>query len=115
MRTHESKDFLGGVIASLYIPWGFSKGDEDLGGYHLIWPRDLVETAGALLAAGAANDAGRVLRYLESTQEAAGNWAQNLWLDGRAYWSGIEMDETAVPILLLDVLRREAAPRLGTR
>ena len=83
LRTHESKDFLGGIIASLSIPWGFNKGDEDLGGYHLVWPRDLVETAGALLAAGAVNDAVRVLRYLEATQEAAGNWAQNLWLDGR--------------------------------
>src|SRR5882672_3367857 len=112
LRTHESKDFLGGIIASLSIPWGFNKGDEDLGGYHLIWPRDLVETAGALLAAGAATDAVRVLRYLESTQEAAGNWAQNLWLDGRAYWSGVQMDETAFPILLLDLLRRNAAPRL---
>jgi len=113
LRSHESKDFLGGIIASLSIPWGFNKGDEDLGGYHLVWPRDLVETAGALLAAGAATDAVRVLRYLESTQEAAGNWAQNLWLDGRPYWSGIQMDETALPILLVDLLRRETAPRLG--
>ena len=113
LRTHESKDFLGGIIASLSIPWGFNKGDEDLGGYHLVWPRDLVETAGALLAAGAANDSVRVLRYLEATQEAAGNWAQNLWLDGRPYWGGVQMDETALPILLLDLLRREAAPGLG--
>jgi glucoamylase len=113
LRTHESKDFLGGIIASLSIPWGFNKGDEDLGGYHLIWPRDLVETAGALLAAGAATDAVKVLRYLEATQEAAGNWAQNLWLDGRPYWSGVQMDETAFPILLLDLLRREGAPFIG--
>jgi len=113
LRTHESKDFLGGIIASLSIPWGFDKGDEDLGGYHLVWPRDLVETAGALLAAGAAIDAVKVLLYLESTQEAAGNWAQNLWLDGRSYWSGVQMDETAFPILLLDLLRREAAPGMG--
>jgi glucoamylase len=113
MRTHESKDFLGGIIASLSIPWGFNKGDEDLGGYHLVWPRDLVETAGALLAAGAVTDAIRVLRYLETTQEAAGNWAQNLWLDGRPYWSGVQMDETAFPILLLDLLRREAPKALG--
>ncbi|MGB8728993.1 MAG: glucan 1,4-alpha-glucosidase [Candidatus Sulfotelmatobacter sp.] len=113
LRTHESKDFLGGIIASLSIPWGFSKGDEDLGGYHLVWPRDLVETAGALLAAGAPSEAVRVLRYLESTQETEGNWAQNLWLDGRSYWSGVQMDETAFPILLLDLLRRHAAPGLG--
>jgi glucoamylase len=113
LRTHESKDFLGGIIASLSIPWGFNKGDEDLGGYHLVWPRDLVETAGALLAAGAENDSVRVLRYLEATQEAAGNWAQNLWLDGRPYWSGIQMDETSFPILLLDLLRRHPARGLG--
>jgi glucoamylase len=113
LRTHESKDFLGGVIASLSIPWGFNKGDEDLGGYHLVWPRDLVETAGALLAAGAVDDAVRVLRYLAATQEAAGNWAQNLWLDGRPYWTAVQMDETAFPILLLDLLRRESAPGLG--
>jgi glucoamylase len=108
MRTHESKDLLGGIIASLSIPWGFNKGDEDLGGYHLVWPRDLVETAGGLLAAGAIDDAARVLRYLEVTQEAEGNWAQNLWMDGRPYWNGVQMDETALPILLVDLLRREA-------
>src|SRR5947209_6195672 len=113
LRTHESKDFLGGIIASLSIPWGFNKGDEDLGGYHLIWPRDLVESAGGLLAAGAHDDALRVLRYLEATQEAAGNWAQNLWLDGRPYWGGIQMDETAFPVLLIDLLRREAPDALG--
>ena len=113
LRTHESKDFVGGMIASLSIPWGFNKGDEDLGGYHLVWPRDLVETAGALVAGGAVIDALRVLRYLESTQEADGHWAQNLWLDGRPYWGGVQMDETAFPILLLDLLRREAADMLG--
>jgi glucoamylase len=113
VRAHESKDFLGGIIASLSIPWGFNKGDEDLGGYHLVWPRDLVETAGALMAGGAFVDALRVLRYLEATQEADGHWAQNLWLDGRPYWAGLQMDETAFPILLLDLLRREAADILG--
>lgn len=113
LRTHESTDFLGGVIASLSIPWGFNKGDEDLGGYHLVWPRDLVETACGFLAAGASIDAMRVLRYLESTQEADGHWAQNLWLDGRVYWGGVQMDETAFPILLVDILRRVDPGILG--
>ena len=108
LRSHESKDFLGGVIASLSIPWGFNKGDEDLGGYHLIWPRDLVESAGGLLAAGAHDDALRVLHYLEATQEGDGHWPQNMWLDGRPYWNGLQMDETAFPILLVDLLRRES-------
>jgi glucoamylase len=113
LRTHESKDFLGGVIASLSIPWGFNKGDEDLGGYHLVWPRDLVETAFGFLAAGAKSDALRVLRYLESTQEQDGHWAQNMWLDGRPYWMGLQMDEAAFPILLVDRLRRDAPAELG--
>lgn len=113
LRSHESKDFLGGVIAGLSIPWGFNKGDEDLGGYHLVWPRDLVETALGFLAAGAEPDALRVLRYLESTQESDGQWAQNLWLDGRPYWGGMQMDETAFPILLVDMLQREAKYALG--
>jgi glucoamylase len=109
MRTHESKRFPGGLIASLSIPWGFAKGDDDLGGYHLSWPRDLVESAGGLLAAGAHTDARRIIYYLQVTQEADGHWPQNMWLDGRSYWGGIQMDETAFPILLVDLIRREHA------
>ena len=107
LRTHESKRFPGGLIASLAIPWGFSKGDNDLGGYHLAWPRDLVESAGGLLAAGAKDDVHRVIHYLQVTQEADGHWPQNMWLDGAPYWSGIQMDETAFPILLVELAQRE--------
>jgi glucoamylase len=106
LRTHESKSFAGGTIASLSVPWGASKGDDDLGGYHLVWPRDLVETAGALLALGAHEDARRVVTYLCATQEADGHWPQNAWLDGTPYWGGVQMDETALPILLFDLARR---------
>ncbi|HZD57444.1 MAG TPA: glycoside hydrolase family 15 protein, partial [Anaerolineales bacterium] len=109
LRIHEAKRFPGGLIASLSVPWGFAKGDDDLGGYHLVWPRDLAETAGGLLAAGAKVDARRVLEYLQVTQEGDGHWPQNMWLDGRPYWSGIQMDETAFPILLVDLARREEA------
>lgn len=109
LGTHEAQDYPGGAIASLSIPWGFSKGDEDLGGYHLVWPRDLVETAGGLLASGARADARRVLGYLQATQEADGHWPQNMWLDGTPYWNGVQMDETAFPILLVDLARREQA------
>ena len=45
LRTHEVEvASRAASIASLSIPWGFNKGDDDLGGYHLVWPRDLVET-----------------------------------------------------------------------
>jgi hypothetical protein len=87
-------------------PWGFAKGDEDLGGYHLVWPRDLVEAASGLLAAGGGEEAHRVLQYLQVTQEPDGHWAQNMWMDGTPYWNGIQMDETALPILLVDQARR---------
>src|SRR5262249_59105577 len=81
MLSHEPLAFAGGIIASLSIPWGFSKGDDDLGGYHLVWPRDLVETAGGLGAAGLRLPARVVLSYLAAGQEGDGRWPQHMWLD----------------------------------
>lgn len=109
IRTHESKTAPGGLIASLSIPWGFSKGDNDLGGYHLVWTRDMVEAGGAFLAVGAHEDVRRMLEYLKKTQLPNGHWPQNMWLDGSSYWSGIQMDETSLPILLVDLAYREKA------
>ena len=109
LRTHESKTAPGGIIASLSIPWGSNKGDNDLGGYHLVWPRDMVETAGGFLAAGAHEDACRVLSYLQATQQSDGHWPQNMWLNGSPYWNEIQMDETALPILLVGLAYREKA------
>lgn len=101
IRTHQAKDqFPGALIASLSIPWGNSKGDNDIGGYHLIWPRDMVEAAEAQIAVGDFNGAVAALRFLLVTQESDGHWQQNMWLDGRRYWDGIQIDETAFPILL---------------
>ncbi|HET7413167.1 MAG TPA: glycoside hydrolase family 15 protein, partial [Pararhizobium sp.] len=109
LAAHRPLSFKGPAVASLSIPWGFSKGDDDLGGYHLVWPRDLVETASGFLAAGAAEDALGILAYLRTIQEADGHWPQNSWLNGRPYWSGIQMDECAFPILLADALKRAGA------
>jgi glucoamylase len=106
LRTHEEKSYPGAIIASLSIPWGFSKSDDDLGGYHLIWPRDLAHAAGGLIASGDIEHAKETLLYLMSTQEEDGHWLQNMWLDGSAYWGGVQMDETAFPILIADHLKR---------
>ena len=106
IALHEDKRAQGAMIASLSIPWGETRGDHEMGGYHLVWPRDLVESAGAMVAAGQLPRARRTLRYLMSTQEAEGYWAQNMWLDGTPYWQGVQLDETALPILLADALRR---------
>ena len=107
--AHHTQQFPGGFIASLSVPWGFSKGDDDLGGYHLVWPRDLVEVSGGMLAAGMEGNALNVLRFLKLVQEPDGHWFQNLWLDGSPYWTGIQLDETAFPILLTSMLVREGA------
>ena len=107
LKGHESKRHPGALIASLSIPWGYSRGDNDLGGYHLVWPRDMVQTAGGLLAANAFEEARRVLNYLMVTQENDGHWTQNMWLDGSPYWKGIQMDQTALPIMLVDLVNRE--------
>ncbi len=107
LHVHEARQFRGASIASLSIPWGESRGDDDLGGYHLVWVRDMAEAVAGLLAAGAHDNVRRVLRYLQATQEPDGYWPQNMWLDGTAYWGGIQMDETAFPLLLADTARRE--------
>ena len=112
LHSHETPNFPGGFIASLSIPWGFSKSDDDMGGYHLVWPRDLCETAGALLACDADAAVARILRYLRTTQEADGSWPQNCWLDGSAYWRGVQLDECAFPALLLDMATRTGAVKL---
>jgi glucoamylase len=100
LLAHEDKTFSGAFVASASIPWGQAKGDDDLGGYHLVWTRDMVQTASALLACGRAETALRALVYLASTQQPDGGFAQNFWVDGRPYWSGVQLDEVAFPIIL---------------
>ncbi len=106
LKTHESKRFPGAIVASLSIPWGFDRGDKDVGGYHVVWPRDMVEAAMGKLASGDAQSARRTLFYLKCTQEQDGNWTQNMWLDGMPKWTGTQMDGTAFCIILADALRR---------
>ncbi len=107
LKVHEAKDFQGGLIASLSTPWGASKGDESVGGYHIVWTRDLVEGVGGLMAAGAAREVHSVLRYLQTTQEPDGHWTQNMWLDGLPYLNGIQLDEVSFPVLLTEQAWRE--------
>jgi glucoamylase len=100
LLTHEDKTFAGAFIASASIPWGQAKGDEDLGGYHLVWTRDMTQTAGALLACGKTDTAQRALTYLAVSQQPDGGFAQNFWVNGTPYWGGIQLDEVGAPIIL---------------
>ena len=98
--AHEDKVYSGAFIASASIPWGASKSDDDLGGYHLVWTRDMIQSASALLACGRAETALRALVYLACTQHPDGGFSQNFWIDGTPYWSGIQLDEVAFPVVL---------------
>lgn len=106
LKTHHGKLFPGGIIASLSIPWGNAAGDGDLGGYHLVWPRDMVEAAQAFLALGDGKSAREALLFLMATQRQDGSWAQNFWLDGTPFWQGSQLDETAFPLHLAYHLQR---------
>ena len=109
LRAHEDKSYPGAFIASLAIPWGEAAGDEDQGGYHLVWTRDMVNSANAMMAAGDRATPLRALIYLDVSQRENAGFAQNFWIDGEPYWSGIQLDEVAFPILLAWRLKRENA------
>jgi glucoamylase len=107
LKVHQDRTYTGAAVASLAVPWGDSS--HSRGGYHLVWCRDLVETAGALVAMGALEDARDVLRYLIATQQEDGHWLQNQWLGGAPFWQGIQLDEAAFPVLLAAALHERGS------
>lgn len=100
LLAHEDKTFAGAMIASASIPWGEAKGDEDLGGYHLVWTRDTFTSVTGLLASGDVATPRRALVYLACSQHPDGGFPQNFWIDGTPYWSGVQLDEVAFPVIL---------------
>ncbi|HII41121.1 MAG TPA: glucan 1,4-alpha-glucosidase, partial [Thermoplasmata archaeon] len=111
LLAHEDKTYPGALIASLSIPWGEAKGDEDLGGYHLVWTRDMVNSATGMLASGDLTTPVRALIYLACSQHDDGGFSQNFWINGDPYWSGIQLDEVAFPIMLAWRLHKNGALR----
>jgi len=107
----------GAIVAGLGNPWGNSNysictpfGIPMQGGYHLIWPRDLYKIASALIVAGDTATASKSLDWLLTTmQQPDGHFVQNAFVDGTPYWTGIQMDETALPIVLAWKLGRTDA------
>jgi len=100
LLAHEDKTYPGAMIASLSIPWGDEKSDDEIGGYHLVWTRDMVKCVSAMLAVGDFSTPLRSLIYLAVSQREDGGFYQNFWIDGRPHWIGIQLDEVAFPVLL---------------
>ncbi|MCU1425390.1 MAG: glucoamylase [Microbacteriaceae bacterium] len=112
LKAHEDKTYRGANIASLTVPWGEAQNANEtgVGGYHLVWARDLYQVATAQLAIGDADAAGRSLDYLfEVQQRPDGSFPQNTLLDGTPYWGSLQLDEVALPIVLAWQLGRDDA------
>jgi len=103
LKIHEDRTYNGAIVASLSVPWGQTR--DDVGGYHLVWTRDAVQAALALVTIGKSDDASRVLAYLIGTQADDGSWGQNSFPSGRGYWTGNQLDEVVMPLLLAAKLR----------
>jgi glucoamylase len=100
LLSHEDKLYDGALVASLSLPWGENAGDSD-GGYHLVWPRDMCQSATALLAAGEIDAPLRGLMYLAASQSADGSFSQKFYVNGKAApGSNQQLDEYSFPIIL---------------
>jgi glucoamylase len=103
LKAHEDKTYRGAMIASLTVPWGGGENANEggVGGYHLVWARDLYQVATAFEAMGDHDAAVRALDYLFTVQQKPdGSFPQNSWLDGRQFYGGLQMDEVAYPLIL---------------
>jgi glucoamylase len=95
----------GAIVAGLGSPWGDAQSTTDAG-YHRTWSRDLFNSATALMLAGDDTDADSAVKFLfDDQQESDGHFPQNSFVNGTPSWTGIQMDETAYPIILAWQLR----------
>jgi glucoamylase len=109
LKAHEDKTHQGANIASLSIPWGggANANENNVGGYHLVWSRDLYQVATAYIALGDTAAANRALDFLFNVQQKPdGSFPQNSWLDGKPFWGSLQLDEVAYPLILDYQLQR---------
>ncbi|HWM04098.1 MAG TPA: glycoside hydrolase family 15 protein [Actinophytocola sp.] len=110
LAASEDKRNPGAYIAAPGFPWAFGFDREiapEFGSYALVWPRDLYQIATGLLAAGDRDGADRALDFMLEVQlQPDGHLAQNTRVTGEPYWTSIQLDETAAPMLLAWLLDR---------
>jgi glucoamylase len=107
LKVHEDRSFPGSMVASLSVPWG--NASDSLGGYHLVWARDCVEAALALLGVGRIEGCRNILSYLIAVQNVDGSWNQNWFPSGEPFWTGIQLDEAGFPVILAAKLGEQNA------
>ncbi len=103
LKALEDKTNRGANIASLTVPWGGGENanENTVGGYHLVWSRDLYQVFTAYMAMDDKAAAERALDFLFKVQQRPdGSFPQNSWLDGRPYWTSLQMDEVAYPLIM---------------
>ncbi len=110
LKAQEDKTHAGALIASLSNPWGDAKpASQSQTGYKAVWPRDFYQCAMALLALGDTQTPLVSFEYLEKVQVSAetqgyqgapGWFLQKTHVDGQIEWVGVQLDQTAMPIML---------------
>ena len=119
LAAHEDKQNPGASVASPTMPWVWGTltlEDKEISGpYHLVWPRDFYHVATAQQAAGDEAATTRLVDYLWRVQKPDGSWWQNTRVDGTEYWTNLQLDEVALPVVLAWWLGRDGPLRLGAR
>lgn len=110
LKAQEDKTHAGALIASLSNPWGdVVSAEKGHTGYKAVWPRDFYQCAMALLALGDKETPLVSFNYLEKVQvsdkleanKGDGGWfLQKTHVDGTIEWVGVQLDQTAMPIML---------------
>ena len=111
VKASEDKTFPGAIVAGLASPWGQSVPAGDytngqptyFGSYREVFARDLYEAFTALLVAGDLKTARAATYFLFDRQQTVdGSLPRNSLLNGLAApdTGGLQLDETAYPILM---------------
>jgi glucoamylase len=109
LAASEDKTYRGAYVAAPTMPWIWGR-DDPSGPYHLVWSRDLYQIATALVAAGDVGGANRALDFLFDVQQKPdGSFPQNSRVDGAPVWTGLQLDEVALPLVLAYQLGRTDA------
>ncbi|WP_296818578.1 glucan 1,4-alpha-glucosidase [Brevundimonas sp.] len=111
LKVQEDRTYAGALIASLSNPWGdTASADRPATGYKAVWPRDFYQCAMALAALGDRETPLAAFRYLPRVQVSAstpgyrggatGWFLQKSEVDGTPEWVAVQLDQTAMPIML---------------